>query len=395
MCWFCAGDFNRNIIIACAVTALLIGIPIFAGLDRISSRLATLQQPNEYFLRVTTNKDLFGVWKHFPIFGTGLGTHETFYPRFDTTMMGGLSTHAENDYAEAAEETGLVGLGCAIAFTLVIWREWKIAAFTRGPDICLAAAGLGFGFLAVQIQSTTDFGQHIPAVAVLTAVTCGLLINLRRIALPSRNSAAHPAHAGRWKNAGVQSIFAAAIFAVWAACSSTSAVLAQPFVTYSQDLAEELNSQTGDSARGYADLIDNASKAVSEDPDDIKHRYWLEVYRWRAVKQASAADDLATDPAARAAVSDIVGDLNQARLLCPTYGSAYSLLGQLEYYVLHSPSSSIHLQKAALLRRTSRLATSWQDCSTPTTENGTVLPGTSSLLISSIRPGPMTSLQYT
>jgi tetratricopeptide (TPR) repeat protein len=342
--------FDRSVIIGCVVSGLLIAVPILIGLDRVYSRMATLQQADEYFLRVTTNKDLFGVWRHFPIFGTGLGTHETFYPRFDSTMMNGLSTHAENDYAEAAEETGLVGLGCAIAFALVMWREWKVAAFTPGAEICLAAAGLGFGFLAVQIQSTSDFGQHIPAVAALTAVTCGLLINLRRIAVPSHDFATQPARAGRWKNAAWLSIFAVAIFAVWAVYTSTSAFRAEPFVMRAQYLADDVNSETGENARNdYTDLIDTASKAVAADPDDVKHRYWLDVYRWRAVKAMSAADDPATDPAARAAVSDIVDDLNQARLLCPTFGSAYSLMGQLEYYVLHSPSSSTHLQKAALL----------------------------------------------
>jgi len=397
--------FNRRALIGCVAGAVLIAALLLAGLHRVYSRMATLQQPNEYASRVTTTKDLFGVWRQFPIFGTGLGTHQTFYPRFDSTTMTGLSTHAENDYAQAAEETGLIGLGCAIAFALIVWREWKLAVSTPGPEICLAAAGLGGGFLAVQIQSLSDFGQHIPAVAVLTAVTCGLLINLRRIASQSRTSGAlsrRPAVPGRslaaiayalapgmslsrfartsfktaasqrsdpgrvpgrtglrdfsgkllgrWKNAGVLGIFALAAFAVWALYTSANAFEAEAYWTQAQDLADGANAAAPESARqAYADLIDTASQAVSADPDDVSHRYWLDVYRWRAVKQLSAAGDPATDPASRAAVSDIVTDLNEARVLCPTYGPLYSVMGQLEYNVLHSPSSGAHLQTAALL----------------------------------------------
>jgi O-antigen ligase/tetratricopeptide (TPR) repeat protein len=341
---------NRRLIIGCVVGAVLIAVPIICGLDRVYSRMATLQQPNEYFLRVTTNKDIFGIWRQFPVFGTGLGTHQTFYPRFDSTMMTGLSTHAENDYAEAAEETGLIGLGCVIAFALLVWREWKLAAFTPGPDICLAAAGLGFGFLAVQIQSVSDFGQHIPAPAALTAVTCGLIINLRRIAVPSRNLITRGVGARRWINAGFLGVFAVAAFALWALFTSAKALEAAPYVTQARDLAETAKSESGATAeQDYSDLIELASKAAAADPDDVFHRYWLDLYRWRAVEQLSAVDDLGTDPKARAAVADIVNDLSQARTLCPTYGSIYSLMGQLEYYVLHSPSAGAHLQTAALL----------------------------------------------
>src|SRR4029079_6457180 len=44
-----------------------------------------------------------------------------------------------------------------------------------------AAIGLGYGLLAVLIQSATDFGQHTPAVALLTAVVCALILNLSEL----------------------------------------------------------------------------------------------------------------------------------------------------------------------------------------------------------------------
>ena len=50
----------------------------------------------------------------------------------------------------------------------------------RFSSISAIAIGLGYGFAAILVHSLSDFGQHIPSDAALTAVTCGLLASLAR-----------------------------------------------------------------------------------------------------------------------------------------------------------------------------------------------------------------------
>ncbi len=52
---------------------------------------------------------LHGTWHIFldhPVLGTGLGTLQQVYPRYETVYDGLLVNHAHNDYAEALAETG-------------------------------------------------------------------------------------------------------------------------------------------------------------------------------------------------------------------------------------------------------------------------------------------------
>src|SRR5207247_7762972 len=77
-------------------------------------------------------------------------------------------------------ETGAVGLGIVLLFVGIIWVSYARATRAGKATLNDAAFGLGYGLLAVMVQSATDYGQHMPAIAGLTAVTCGLLVCLGR-----------------------------------------------------------------------------------------------------------------------------------------------------------------------------------------------------------------------
>ena len=113
----------------------------------------------------------------FGVLGVGLGAHKTFYPMYDH-HPDAWSAHVENEYAQVLEEMGGVGLGLVLLFAgMVSWSWWRGMRQARVP-VSPAATGLGFGLLAVMIHSAADFGQHLPAVAGLSAVTCGVLVVL-------------------------------------------------------------------------------------------------------------------------------------------------------------------------------------------------------------------------
>src|SRR5438874_13787222 len=77
-------------------------------------------------------------------------------------------------------ETVAIRLLQSITFIVMIWINYARAIRGHFSSISAMAIGLGYGFAAILIHSATDFGQHIPADAALTAVTCGLLVSLAR-----------------------------------------------------------------------------------------------------------------------------------------------------------------------------------------------------------------------
>src|SRR5207302_6195789 len=91
-----------------------------------------------------------------------------------------VATHAEKGYARSMTEMGAVGLWLALIFAAVVWLSYARAIRGHFASITAVAIGLGYGFAAILVHSASDFGQHIPADAALTAVTCALLVSLAR-----------------------------------------------------------------------------------------------------------------------------------------------------------------------------------------------------------------------
>jgi len=154
---------------------------LYIGFDAVYDRLVTLQQRHAYQGRWQILDDLTVSFTRFPALGTGLGTHEVVYPMFDRSTSPALAAHAENEYAQLAEETGIVGLGLLLVFLGVVWHRYAHNVRHLRFPIRSAAFGLGFGLLAILLHSLSDFGQHLPAIHGLTAVSCALLIGLARM----------------------------------------------------------------------------------------------------------------------------------------------------------------------------------------------------------------------
>ncbi|HEY2893990.1 MAG TPA: O-antigen ligase family protein, partial [Pirellulales bacterium] len=90
---------------------VLAGLLLF-GFDAVYARLSTLSQARSYEGRWQLTLDTLRVWRDFPIWGIGLGTHEYVFPMLDSSAAPYLAAHADNDYAELLEEMGLVGAIC-------------------------------------------------------------------------------------------------------------------------------------------------------------------------------------------------------------------------------------------------------------------------------------------
>jgi tetratricopeptide (TPR) repeat protein len=99
-------------------------------------------------------------------------------------------------------------------------------------------------------------------------------------------------------------------------------------------------------AEEFVDLIRHAEAAAAIQPDNIIYRYWLPVYRWRAVSRTTDPNtgEILVPLSARDSVARIAGELNEARACCPTFGATWSVLGQLERFVLDRGEGEEHIR---------------------------------------------------
>lgn len=333
-----------------AVMIAALGVVLALGFNSMYDRIAALQHEQNNRWQIV--KDLTVVWRQFPVSGTGLGTHEFVYPAYDRSNLPTLAVHAEDEYAQLIEETGFVGLAIVLAFVAIVWGGWYRSTRRGTSGRAAIAFGLGLGLLAVMIHSTVDFAMHVPAVAILAAVTCALLVRPlddRDAQLKSSHRPARPsARLLSWGGAAA----AAATFC-WMLAHAYSAYAAESNWEQAQQMDAELSQagwQNGTNEQ-YAQIISAASVASAAQPDSIVYSYWLNVYRWRAIsrlRDEQTGQVLLTEEGVGYA-QRIANDLASALGLCPTFGPAQSLLGQLQRSVLGDPAGASRIRTAAEL----------------------------------------------
>jgi O-antigen ligase len=148
------------------VASLLVS---WLGVRQILQRLSSAQ-----ILEVTAGKrasmrnDTWRIFLDHPFVGTGLGTLQLVYPRYETLYDGKIVNHTHNDYLEALAETGILGGLCCAWFLAVLFSESlkRLGQLNNSFIGTLQLSGLvaSTGFL---VHSFVDFNLHIPANALL------------------------------------------------------------------------------------------------------------------------------------------------------------------------------------------------------------------------------------
>lgn len=315
---------------------------LYVGFDAVHDRLATLRDLDEAEAgRWQIVKDITVAWTRFPVLGTGLGTHEVVYPMFDRSTVPAIASHAENEYAQTAEETGMVGLLPLIVLGIIVWRSYARTIRSSRTAVHSAAYGLGFGLLAIMIHSLSDFGQHAPANALLSAIFCALLIRLPRVGLDANGSViVQPSclMVGRrvplYRVLGVGGALVLCVLVLLDADAVRRGESRWAKVLRAERDLVDRNWQGSDGEYTY--LLSNAVQATECQPSNLKYIYWLNVYRWHAFR-SSVADpntgEIIPSPEGMEIVQRIVDEMKQAAPLCLTYGPLWAVLGQLERLV--------------------------------------------------------------
>jgi len=323
---------------------------LYIGFDAVYDRLATLRELHEAEGgRWQIVKDISVAWTKFPVIGTGLGTHEVVYPMFDRSTIAALAAHAENEYAQAAEETGLIGLVVLTVFAIIVWVNYARNVRSASVPIRSAAYGLGFGLVAILIHSLSDFGQHLPANATLTAVFCALLLALARIRRTNRPAAAQAVRKSwNFRGLSIAALLCVSGVWAWALLGADGARIAEAHWKQALNAEHALMEKGWQGTNTqFAYLLSHTAAAAEYQPDNVKYRHWLNVYRWHSVSRVTDPNTgkVVIPEQAMQFVPRIIDELHKARVLCPTFGATYCVVGQLEKFVLEDAGGAERIRK--------------------------------------------------
>jgi tetratricopeptide (TPR) repeat protein len=89
----------------------------------------------------------------------------------------------------------------------------------------------------------------------------------------------------------------------------------------------------------YAELIAHAAAAADAEPDRIEYIHWLNVYRLQDINRNldPQTGTVLLSPESLAMIRRITAEFHAARVLCPTFGPTYCIVGQLELSYLGNP----------------------------------------------------------
>lgn len=130
--------------------------------------------------RLTMLEDSLQMVRERPLLGWGFGTFPVVYPSFRSFYTDLTVNAAHDDYLEVTVDTGLLGLGLAIAFIFLLYRNGLrgIKHWRHDPRGSTTLAAL-VGCTGLLVHSFSDFNLEVPANAalffVLAAIASGAM----------------------------------------------------------------------------------------------------------------------------------------------------------------------------------------------------------------------------
>jgi putative inorganic carbon (HCO3(-)) transporter len=160
---------------------ILVSYGAWIGLDPVIMRYSETQEGLAG--RVAVWKDTVDLIKHFPTFGTGLGSYAISFTLFkNQASLPVTYSHAHNDYLELAAETGLIGFILVLFGLILIFRKSlvyvKTFPYRNDPLRYFLAIGCVSGIISMLIHAFTEFNFQIPANAYYFVFLLGLLTSI-------------------------------------------------------------------------------------------------------------------------------------------------------------------------------------------------------------------------
>ncbi|HVB98239.1 MAG TPA: O-antigen ligase family protein [Candidatus Dormibacteraeota bacterium] len=125
--------------------------------------------------RLEMSRDTLHIFLDHPLLGTGMGTFETAYPRYQTHSVGLIVNHAHNDYVELLSDGGIVAGIFGLAFLVILYRHGiRNLRRARTPLTRSLYAGGLVACTGLLTHELVDFNLHIPSNAIIFLVIAAL-----------------------------------------------------------------------------------------------------------------------------------------------------------------------------------------------------------------------------
>ncbi|HVT45987.1 MAG TPA: O-antigen ligase family protein [Thermoanaerobaculia bacterium] len=164
------------------------------GTEATIGRLMTIRDQRGIVAgRMIGYEAAIGVWKRFPLFGSGLGSFENVVLMEQSMEMNAIFDHAHNDYLEIAATTGAIGLlillgGLAGGLLVLAWllaRSFQgnagepesvggRSAKSGRTEARLVIVGVLASLMVIALHSLVDFDLFIPAIPATLAALLGV-----------------------------------------------------------------------------------------------------------------------------------------------------------------------------------------------------------------------------
>jgi O-antigen ligase len=190
------GQGKNQFVIAATLLLLAAGFVVWLGAGRALARFEAYQKLEvSEARRAEMRRDSWRIFVDHPLAGTGIGTLEDVFPRYETLYDGSIVNHTHNDYVEALAESGVIGGVIGICFLAFLFRmAWmRIQEATNRLELALHIGALSAccGLLA---HSLVDFNLHIPSNALLFLIQSGLATSATPTTRAVRRSEAYAGH---------------------------------------------------------------------------------------------------------------------------------------------------------------------------------------------------------
>ena len=163
------GERRRQFLMAGGLVLVAGFLAIWLGLGRTAERFEHLNRGDiSRDRRAQIFRDTGQIVNDHPWAGTGLGTLQTVFPRYESYSDGRVVDHAHNDYLELLADTGLIGGACMLGFVMLLaWRGLSNLRVSSDPVCRSFCAGSVVACAGLLLHSMVDFNLHIPSNALL------------------------------------------------------------------------------------------------------------------------------------------------------------------------------------------------------------------------------------
>lgn len=169
--------------LALGVLAVVFGMAavLSVGEDKVTERFARdVITADAEVRRLLAASTFDAAWKLWP-WGSGAGTYESVFPRFQSALSPGYASFAHNDYAQILMEFGAAGVlvVALLAVLAVVQLGNLVAAGVRHGGLGanqLQQCFAGVALLAFLVHCWVEFNMHIPALAIIAATLAGVFL---------------------------------------------------------------------------------------------------------------------------------------------------------------------------------------------------------------------------